>query len=299
MANFTNEERTDTNPPLVGIGLFFRNEDEYLFEAISSILNQTYTNIRVVLLDDASGDQSSKIACEFAASDDRVSLITNQNRTGYSDSYRSTFLELSSKCKYFAWASGHDKHEKTWLETLVRTMENDDSIAVAYPSNNRIDKFGKVVRTEVENFSATQCTPLRRLWHVFNRGNNFGNIIYGVFRADHLITCGIYRPVLVADAVLIWELAIVGKIHQLNEKLWNRRHDYFEKADRKSVRSMIARQKKNMFAKAPWYTNLPWWLANGFAISMSWATSRYASPTQRFLGVVCGILFTIKNARWL
>ena len=283
----------------VCIGLFFRNEERFLKKAISSLLSQTFTKFHLILLDDASTDGSTKIAHEFALSDKRVTLLRNSSREGYSASYRKTFKARKNNCKFFAWASGHDFHSPDWLETLVYVLEHDQSIVVAYAKNDRIDEKDHYIRDENQSFSALQEGSFSRLWHIFRFGTGFGNIIYGLFRAEQLEACGVYRKLLVADAVLIWELSITGKIYQSDEILWHRRHDLFQTTDRKSVKKMVVRQRQNMFSNPLFYTYLPWPLVNGLFIMASRMTFGKFKVKEKFHRIICGILFIIRNARWL
>ena len=50
-----------------------------------------------------------------------------------------------------------------------------------------------------------------------------GNMIYGLARARDVKACGVFRPVLVPDRLLIMELALRGEFQQVPEVLWFRR----------------------------------------------------------------------------
>lgn len=71
--------------PKVSVILSFYNAQATLERAIRGILEQTYRNIEVILIDDGSTDRSAAIAEEHVAVDSRIHLICKPN-TGVSDS---------------------------------------------------------------------------------------------------------------------------------------------------------------------------------------------------------------------
>lgn len=64
---------------LVSVIIPFYNVEKYIAECIESILNQSYSNIEIIMVDDGSLDNSSVIAKEYARKDCRVRLIEKPN----------------------------------------------------------------------------------------------------------------------------------------------------------------------------------------------------------------------------
>ncbi len=69
-----------TDKPLVSILLPVYNVEQYLPQCIESILNQTYTNLQVVLIDDGSKDSSLQICQSYAEKDSRVEVYKQENQ---------------------------------------------------------------------------------------------------------------------------------------------------------------------------------------------------------------------------
>ena len=67
------------NMPLVTIIVGIYNGERYLAECIDSILKQDYTNIEIILVDDGSPDDCGKIVDEYAAKDNRINVIDQEN----------------------------------------------------------------------------------------------------------------------------------------------------------------------------------------------------------------------------
>ena len=55
------------------------NVENYIRECIESIVNQTYKNLEIILVDDGSTDNSGKVCDEYAATDERITVIHKQN----------------------------------------------------------------------------------------------------------------------------------------------------------------------------------------------------------------------------
>ena len=70
------------------------NVEEYLRECVDSVLNQTYSDVEVILVDDGSTDQSGNICDEYAKMDSRIKVIHKKN--GGVSSARNTGIETAS-----------------------------------------------------------------------------------------------------------------------------------------------------------------------------------------------------------
>lgn len=65
--------------PLVSIIVPVYNVEKYLKKCIQSIINQTYKNLEIILVDDGSSDNSGKICDKFAQKDNRIKVIHKIN----------------------------------------------------------------------------------------------------------------------------------------------------------------------------------------------------------------------------
>ena len=66
--------------PSVTVLLCVFNGEEYLHQAVQSILDQTFTDFEFLIIDDGSADNSLKILSEFAKKDDRIRVVSRPNR---------------------------------------------------------------------------------------------------------------------------------------------------------------------------------------------------------------------------
>ena len=84
--------------PMVSVIVPIYNVEKYLKRCIDSILNQTYKNLEIILVDDGSPDKCPQICDEYAKVDDRIIVIHNKN--GGVSSARNAGLDIA-KGKYF------------------------------------------------------------------------------------------------------------------------------------------------------------------------------------------------------
>ena len=120
--------------PLISVIVPVFNVETYVSRCISSILNQTYKNLEILLIDDGSTDSSGKICDSFAEKDTRLNVIHCKNH-GVAAA-RNRGIEIS-KGTYISFIDSDDFIELDFYEylmNLVRTTNCD----VAYCSYRRI-----------------------------------------------------------------------------------------------------------------------------------------------------------------
>lgn len=101
---------------MVSVVIPVYNVEKYLKECLDSVLAQTFKDLQVILVDDGSTDQSGKICDEYAAKDDRVTVIHQSNK-GAAEA-KNTALE-QIKGEYFVFVDSDDYLENNMIETLL------------------------------------------------------------------------------------------------------------------------------------------------------------------------------------
>lgn len=105
--------------PLVSIIIPIYKVEPYLRRCLDSIVNQTYTNLEIILVDDGSPDGSPQICDEYAAKDNRILVIHKENG-GLSDA-RNAGLDIC-KGEYISFVDSDDWVDKKYIETLYNTI---------------------------------------------------------------------------------------------------------------------------------------------------------------------------------
>lgn len=96
--------------------------EKFLPKLLNSIVEQTYSNLEVILVDDGSPDESGKIADEYAAKDNRIVVIHKEN--GGCCEARNTGLKVATG-DYLMFADGDDWLEPECVEYLVKLAEDN------------------------------------------------------------------------------------------------------------------------------------------------------------------------------
>src|SRR4051812_44240337 len=99
--------------PLVSIGLPVYNGEKYIAEAIESLLSQDYTNIEIIISDNASTDNTPQICQQYQHKNPRIRYFRNDTNIGASNNFNRTF-ELS-KGEFFMWAAYDDLRDQTYI----------------------------------------------------------------------------------------------------------------------------------------------------------------------------------------
>ncbi|MDB5162506.1 MAG: putative glycosyltransferase [Candidatus Saccharibacteria bacterium] len=100
------------------------NTEEYLARCIDSILNQTYTNLDVILIDDGSTDKSGDICDQYATKDSRVRVIHGINR-GVSHA-RNIGINIA-RGEYISFVDADDVIASGYFEMLHRILKDNNS----------------------------------------------------------------------------------------------------------------------------------------------------------------------------
>jgi len=115
--------------PLVSIVIPNYNHEKYLGKRIESVLNQTFQNFEVILLDDCSTDDSFSLLKELEDHPKVTHLIINEANSGSPFKQWSKGIALA-KGQYVWIAESDDWAEKTFLEESVRIISRDKKIGV-------------------------------------------------------------------------------------------------------------------------------------------------------------------------
>ena len=113
---------------LVSVVISTYNRQAYLKEAISSVVQQTYKNIEVIIADDCSKESPKAIVDGFQ--DSRLQLRINEKNMGMGPNLTSAFK--LAKGKYVASINDDDVWQKDFLEKLVPLLENNPEVVVAF-----------------------------------------------------------------------------------------------------------------------------------------------------------------------
>ncbi|UYZ61372.1 glycosyltransferase family 2 protein [Hymenobacter weizhouensis] len=136
------------------------NHARYLPQRIESVLNQTFTDFELLIMDDCSPDNSRDIIEKYAALDKRIRILYNEQNSG------STFKQWNkgiahTKGEYIWLAESDDLADVNFLTTLVKCLEEKPRVGLVYCDSITIDEND----TRLQEWKYTFCEALQTtLW---------------------------------------------------------------------------------------------------------------------------------------
>lgn len=108
--------------------------EKYITACIDSILAQTYTNFRLILVDDASPDNAGAICDEYAKKDNRITVVHQEN-SGVTRA-RAKGVSLAEDCDYITFVDSDDTITPDALSNFLSAMTPDTDIVISYRVSN-------------------------------------------------------------------------------------------------------------------------------------------------------------------
>jgi glycosyltransferase involved in cell wall biosynthesis len=130
------------NPPKVSVIIPAYNQAEFLGEAIQSVLDQTYSNFEVIIVNDASADHTSDVVMQF--NDPRVKLIVHEKNKGL-PATRNTGIRASNG-EFIALLDADDIFHPEKLEVHLDFMDKHPNIGVSYNARYNLNHSAKTIR---------------------------------------------------------------------------------------------------------------------------------------------------------
>lgn len=203
-------------PPNVGIGLPVYNGENFVREAIESILEQSYPHFELVITDNASTDGTEAICREYVERDPRVSYHRHPKNVGASGNYTRCF-ELA-RGEYFKWAAHDDVCLPDFLGRCVDALDRDRSAVLCYTRVQTIDAAGRRGKRWPSRPSAAADEAEARFDEVLSRQDTFP--IFGLMRRAVLARTPLLGPYPAHDRPLLAELSLYGRFLEIDDVLF-------------------------------------------------------------------------------
>lgn len=169
---------------LVSIVMPAHDAEAYISESISSVQRQTHQNWELLVIDDASHDQTVQIVEKFQATDDRIQLYPLPANQGAG--FARNIGIKASKGDFISFLDADDMWKPEKLETQLKFMEENQA-KVCYSSYDLVDEEGRSLGKRV---NALEELPFSKLL----KANYIGNLT-GMYNAVALgkIYCPLIR----------------------------------------------------------------------------------------------------------
>jgi len=210
---------------LVSIGVPVFNGEDFLAEALDSILDQDVDDIEIIISDNASTDRTQQICEAYQARDARIRYDRLPHNLGAAANYNRAF-EMAEGT-YFKWAAHDDLIAPTFLSSCIAAFERaPETTALVHPPAEFIDEHGEPLRVHGDRAHTTARHPAVRALQIVTQLNLIASV-FGLFRRDALMRTRRIGSFVASDYVLLVECALLGDIVYLDgAPLFQRRvHD--------------------------------------------------------------------------
>lgn len=198
--------------PKISVVMPVHNAHDFLGQAISSILAQTFSDFEFVILNDGSTDGSGPILREWARRDDRVRLFENEHRLGHSAT--SNLAVSLARARHVARMDSDDISHPERLSRQWKVLSESADIVLVGTLSDGIDAQGTRVRP-------------RDRWRII-RHSSFAPFPHGsvIFRKEVFDALGGYAgsATRVGDQDLYHRMARKGRLVTLPEVLYHYRY---------------------------------------------------------------------------
>ena len=205
--------------PSVSICVPVYNGENYLRQAIDSILDQTHKDFELIISDNASTDRTSEICREALARDRRVRYFRAPVNGGLAWNFNHAFH--LARGNYLVWLGHDDLMGKEYLARCVDALNGDSAAVLSYTNSNYIDHKGEVIKkVEPDNPGSFK-----------NASRRFRAVLYdwmcdpicGVMKTQVLRQTRLFGVYADNDRVLLAEMALRGRFRLVPEYLFSRR----------------------------------------------------------------------------
>lgn len=167
-----------TNEHLVSIIVPVYKVEKYLHECVDSLIEQTYENIEIILVDDKSPDKSGAICDELAKKDERISVIHKTENEGLNMARKTGFDE--SHGRYVTFLDSDDYFYKDNVECSLKALLEANADVAIYGSREFSDhnKKDEAPCPDMQYVTKTLTTKKQKASYVFHGGENLPEVQY-------------------------------------------------------------------------------------------------------------------------
>ena len=116
------------------------NEEKYIAETIFSAINQSYKNLKILVSDNCSTDNTYEILKTIKVEHSNIIAIKQEKNIGAAENFN--FLVETANTDFFCWLSGHDILQKDYISSAVNAFKDNPDLSLVYPKSVQIDEKG-------------------------------------------------------------------------------------------------------------------------------------------------------------
>jgi glycosyltransferase involved in cell wall biosynthesis len=195
------------------------NGQQFLDEAVASILSQTYANFELIIADNCSTDDSLAIAKKWQGIDQRIKVIESPTNLGAAPNFNRLFAVAEGEL--FKWAACDDLIESNFLQGCIDRMQEFPETVLVYSDAVKIDLEGNELRPIYDSQMRMQTDspdPPVRFRDLILYDHSCISV-FGLIRSDALRKTGLIGSYVASDRVLLAQLGLLGPFARIEAPL--------------------------------------------------------------------------------
>lgn len=168
--------KRDDNFPQVTTILTTYRRPKLLRRAIASVLNQTYPAIRVLVLDDASGDETEEVVAAMAKRDSRVTYIRHETNIGMTPNWQFGLERVETP--YFSFLSDDDLHLPGFYAAAIESLETIHHVDFFCGLTIKFDELGGIRGVSTATWAEGVYRPHKGMLRMMERAVSWDGIVF-------------------------------------------------------------------------------------------------------------------------
>lgn len=189
------------------------NEEANLERTVQHVLNQTFSDFYVHIIDNCSSDATLAIARRLAAADSRITVHSNTINVGGAQNFQRAYWLADTE--FVMLKSANDEIAPDYVATLLDVLKNDSRVAIAYA---KVEDPSSVGLNRIHTVSGD---PIERFAHVVQNFHS-GHVLYGITRRAALDWASPVQACMGTDHICVAEAALFGHVHRVDRVMFHR-----------------------------------------------------------------------------
>jgi len=172
---------------MISIIIPIYNVEQYLDECVKSVVNQTYKDLEIILVDDGSPDSCPQKCDKWAETDSRIKVVHKKN--GGLSSARNAGLAVAQG-EYFGFVDSDDYVDKSMYEDLMRVMkQNKKAIVVSSPIIRNTNGVFTPYKVGTYEYKDGETMTVPEYMKLFLGGKIDATVWNKLYRREFIETC--------------------------------------------------------------------------------------------------------------
>lgn len=168
--------------PLVTIALPVFNGEDFLEQALCSLLSQDHRNLELLILDNCSTDKTEQISRDYCESDKRIRYHKHSLNLGWLENFNSAVYH--ARGEYLMYAAHDDLWESNYVSELLNILRQDTTVGLAFTRLDFIDESGQIFQNSAHPPDLKSNYSLFRNLFNYLLRFHYDYIVYGLYRSS-------------------------------------------------------------------------------------------------------------------